>query len=436
MLGVVTVLPHPTAAGVLGLAVVTLCLAALYRSVTGDGFAPAATTFWAFVLVWVGFPPLLQIRDGRLPWPDTPLTHLYLGAQLILLSSVLAFWWGYYGRPGHPPADRSTEVRSGRYSVSVKYAAVITAATAALAAIALPLTGGLAVRFQNRDAVTEALTKAGMIGGGDQALSGLLNMLPAAASVASLVLCLRCLKGRAATDERSRRILYAATAVAAILNLIFNNPLSATRFISLSMVLAVILVLVDFSALWRRIAFAATMVGGLAFVYPLADALRNDAQKGSLRIGAQAYYTYDFDGFQQTVNSVYYVGENGITWGHHTLSALLFWVPRWLWEDKAMPAGFPVAASRGYTFQNLSMPLWAELYIEFWFFGLLLMFLYGRIARRLDRSIRGVATAWAAHSRSSSSPARSASSGAPGRPRSRSWPRRCSWRCPGSSWRG
>jgi hypothetical protein len=385
VIGVVTVLPHPTAAGFVGLAVVAVCLAALYRSVTAERFAPAAVTFWGFVLVWVGVPPLLQIRDGRLPWPDSPLTHLFLTAEIILLVAVLVFWWGYFGRPGRPRTDRPLPPPEKRFQVTVPYAAVITAGTALLAGIAIPMTGGLGVRFHNRDAVAEALAKAGLTGGSDQALSGLVNLLPAAASISALILCLRCIKAKAATDKRSRVVLYCATAVAAGLNLIFNNPLSASRFISLSTLLAAALVLIDFTPLWRRIAFALTIVGGLAIVYPLADALRNDLQRSSLRIGTDAYYTYDFDGFQQTVNSVYYMGVHGPTYGHHILSALLFWVPRSLWIGKAMPAGFPVAASRGYQFQNLSMPLWAELFVEFWFFGLALMYVYGRIVRRIDQ---------------------------------------------------
>ena len=66
-----------------------------------------------------------------------------------------------------------------------------------------------------------------------------------------------------------------------------------------------------------------------------------------LRLGLDAYTTYDFDGFQQTVNSVYYAHVHGHTWGYHLVSALLFWVPRSIWKGKAFAAGNAVAASRG-----------------------------------------------------------------------------------------
>lgn len=93
-LGVTTVLPRPTVAGGLGLVVVAVCLTALYQTTRSASFSPVSVTFWAFVTVWVGFAPLLQIRDRRLPWPDLPLDQYYVSAQVILLFAVLAYWAG------------------------------------------------------------------------------------------------------------------------------------------------------------------------------------------------------------------------------------------------------------------------------------------------------------------------------------------------------
>lgn len=403
-LGLFAVAPRPTVAGFLGLLVVAGCLTVLARIAVHGPFAPVAITFWAFVCIWVGFAPLLQLRAGRLPWADTPLAELYPMAQLVLLAALIAFYFGY-STGGGTEAGSGTEPTAGRgigsghswLRLSVTGAVAVTAATTVLAAVALPFTGGLLVRFTTRDGLRSAMENAGLVSGDDRALAGILSTLPAAASLASLVMCLLCLRGRAYSSRRSRLLLIAATVVAAIVNVIFNNPLSATRFMSFSVLLAIVLCLVDLRSLRRRLLFTGAMVGGLALVYPLANLFRNQSSRSRLRLGLDAYYTFDFDGFQQTVNTVYYVDAHGHTWGHHTISALLFWVPRSIWEGKALPAGIAVADARGYDFQNLALPLWAEMYLEYSWIGVaLLMFCFGLVARRLDLVIQRQVTSGAA----------------------------------------
>lgn len=383
LLGATMVAPRPTLAGLLGLIVVAVCVAALYRITLRGPFAPVAITFWAFVVVWVGFAPLLQIRDNRLPWKDTPLTQLYPIAQMVLFLAITAFWLGY----ARPSAARVSQP-DRRLEFGVRGAVAVTAGTLLLAAFSIPVTGGLAVRFTNRDSLKAAIQDAGLTGGPDQAMMGLLNTLPAAASLAALVLCIRCLRNRSYADRRSRSILIGATCVSIALNLTYNNPLSATRFATFSVALAVALALLDFSKPWLRAGFVWAMVGGLAVIYPLADMFRNEARQANFRLGAEAYYTYDFDGFQQTVNAIYYTETHGHTWGHQLSSALMFWIPRSLWDGKAVPAGIVVADSRGYKFQNLALPFWAEVFMEFSWVGVALLFFgYGWLAKRLDTVI-------------------------------------------------
>ncbi|MFD0817300.1 hypothetical protein ACFQ0D_02945, partial [Micromonospora zhanjiangensis] len=407
LLAVTVIAPHPTVAGVLGLVVVVVCLTALYQATRSGFFAPVAVTFWAFVVVWVGFAPLLQIRDRVLPWPDTPLYQFYVTAQVILLFAVLSFWAGYQ-RSSRSESRRDTPGRVGRgpraarrgrlarwtnglpsVTVTVEKALVVTAFAAGLTVVCLPRTGGLAVRFADRDTLDAAIVAAGLRGGRDLAMLGLLSTLPAAAGVVALVLCLLCWRNRSARGRRGTILLTVATVVAGTVNLIYNNPLSATRFASFSVLLAAGFALLRFDRRRWRVAFSWAILLGLLVLYPLANLFRNEQSRQDLRVGLGAYYTYDFDGFQQTVNDVYYVSVHGHTWGHHIASALLFWVPRSLWEGKAIGAGNVLAASRGYQFQNLSLPFWAEVYLEFSLLGVIVLFyFYGRLARRLDLALR------------------------------------------------
>jgi len=377
------VLPRPTVAGCLGLVVVAICLAALYHATVSKAFAPVAVTFWAFVGVWVGFAPLLQIRDRRLPWPDLPLYQHYVTAQVILILAVTAYWAGYARRS---PAVRPSSSR--RFQITVEKAVLLTGLAVVMAVVCLPRTGGLAVRFTSRDELQRAIEQAGLRSGQDLALLGLLSTLPAAMAVVALVLCLLCWRNRNYADQRARLILAAATVVAVTLNLVYNNPLTANRFSSFSVMLAAGLALVRLERQRWRTLFSVGMLIGLLVLYPLANLFRNDRSRGDLRLGLDAYHTWDFDGFQQTVNGVFYVDSAGHTWGHHLLSALLFWIPRSLWEGKAIPAGNVVADSRGYEFQNLALPFWAEVFIEFSFVGVVVLFFcYGKLARRLDRGL-------------------------------------------------
>ncbi|WP_238006627.1 hypothetical protein KZZ52_46810 [Dactylosporangium sp. AC04546] len=382
LLGVTLVAPHPTLAGALGLVVLVVCLVALYQVTFSGRFAPVAVTFWSFVAVWVGFAPLVQIRDDIMAWPDLPLHQFYVTAQVILLTAVATFWIGY-GRGA--PVRTAPPVR--RFRVTIEQALVVTVLATLLTAACLPQTGGLAVRFTTRDTLQAAIKQAGLSGGKDQALVGLLSTLPAAVCLVSLVLCLLCLRERNHATRKARLILLGLTGLSGALNIIYNNPLTANRFATFSVMLAATFAFVRFERQAWRTLFSAGMLGGLAVVYPLANLFRNDKSRSNLRLGLDAYYTYDFDGFQQTVNSVYYVHVHGNTWGHHLISALLFWVPRSIWDGKAIAAGNVVAASRGYTFQNLSLPFWAEVAVEFSLAGVVVVFFfYGRIAARLDRA--------------------------------------------------
>lgn len=384
-LGVATVLPRPTVAGAVGLVVVGVCLVALYRTTRSATFAPVSVTFWAFVTVWVGLAPLLQIRDRRLPWPDLPLDRYWVTAQVVLLFAVVAYWVGNT-RP-LPAARRSS---SPRTRITVEKAVVVTGAAAALAVVCLPMTGGLAVRFGSRDDLQRAIAEAGLRSQQDLALLGLLSTLPAAVGAVALVLCLLCWRNRSHAGRRGAVALALTTGTAALLNLVYNNPLSANRFAAFGVLLAAGLAVVRFDRPARRVLFSVGMLVGLAVLYPLANLFRNERSRADLRLGLDAYYTWDFDGFQQTVNAVFHARVEGHTWGHHLLSALLFWVPRSWWEEKAIPAGNAVAAGRGYEFQNLALPFWAETYVEFSLVGVVVLFFcYGMLARRLDRAAAG-----------------------------------------------
>lgn len=128
-------------------------------------------------------------------------------------------------------------------------------------------------------------------------------------------------------------------------------------------------------------------VGALVLVFPLLDTFRRTTDtvlevQGPLSSLAEA----DFDGFGQILNTVWWVETNGISWGNQLLGVLLFWVPRSLWEAKPQGTGSLLADARGYSFDNLSAPLPAELYINgSWLAVVVGMILLGFLMRRADQ---------------------------------------------------
>jgi hypothetical protein len=118
--------------------------------------------------------------------------------------------------------------------------------------------------------------------------------------------------------------------------------------------------------------------------YPAANRFQGTEQAGAAQ-GLDVLASKDFDGFQQSINTVSFVDDLGHAYGTYTLSGVLYFVPRSVWPEKERPASIDVAARRGYLFTNLSLPLHAEMYLDFGPVGMALaMFLAASAGRRCD----------------------------------------------------
>ena len=95
----------------------------------------------------------------------------------------------------------------------------------------------------------------------------------------------------------------------------------------------------------------------------------------------------DFDSLQQVMNIVKYVHFEGYTYGYQVLGLFTFWIPREIWLGKPLASGVIAASFLGYSFTNVSSPLWAEGYIDFGIFGtLLFLAIWGYVCNKLDES--------------------------------------------------
>ena len=60
------------------------------------------------------------------------------------------------------------------------------------------------------------------------------------------------------------------------------------------------------------------------------------------------------------MNIVKYVHFEGYTYGYQVLGLFTFWIPREIWLGKPLASGVIAASFLGYSFTNVSSPLWAE----------------------------------------------------------------------------
>jgi hypothetical protein len=133
------------------------------------------------------------------------------------------------------------------------------------------------------------------------------------------------------------------------------------------------------------------LILGLFFVFPFLDIFRWFASISDSTFDVFNLNTMlsgHFDGYQMLVRALD-VGD--LTFGFGFLGALLFFVPRSIWPEKPIGSAQEVAALSNLSFDNLSMTLVAELYLNFWYVGILLgALLLGILFKRIDNLFKNI----------------------------------------------
>lgn len=115
--------------------------------------------------------------------------------------------------------------------------------------------------------------------------------------------------------------------------------------------------------------------------YNISDILLGKATKDLINV----YNNVDFDAYSMLARSFCFVEDNSIMKGKQLLSTLLFFIPRIIWKNKAVPTGELIAKTQGQFFTNLSCPLIGEAYVNFGYVGILIYaILFARILKKID----------------------------------------------------
>ncbi len=374
-------LSDPAALALAGLSAVIALTGAIQSA--AHGLRPAAAAFYVFWFAWLGVGPIAQLTLGRVAWNDTRALADPAAVRLALALTALAIAFFAIGDlatrawPRRPAPESRASIRPAVHMLIV----------VALAAVGLNTMRmlGLDSFFGTRSQRAGALDAAGgSLSDAGGVVYALYTVLPAGLAIAATLLGVYRLQQSWLGLARAKMTELALLAVGAIGLLVFANPLSQTRFIALLAFGSLAIAVIRPRSPRAGLVFLAAGATATLLVYPLANIFRRGSLS-SAGLAADTFVSPDFDGFQQVVNTLSYVQTHGLAAGHHLVSALLFFVPRSIWPDKATIASSEIATHAGYRFTNLSLPVHAELYLQFGFVGLAAgMVLLGMLAARVD----------------------------------------------------
>lgn len=352
----------------------------LARIVAAGANRVVEMTFWLYVYVFFGLSAFLQVVANRFPWGGIYDEDLVARAFILILAGMAAFDIGYRARFSFPRTEKGSRRATSLRIISLRRVCVIVPISVILSIFATYKLGGLSALFLSRNVRFELISR-------DYDIAWITILNSVAKTIPYVILVV--LLAYRIREGRQRIIITGLIVIVGVLAMVENNPISTARFQVGTLILGVYFV---GHTSRRRIKLASyAMIIGLAVVFPYSDLFRvsNDASLIA-RIHAYAKKSplavkVDYDSFQQVMNGLKMTDRNGLRYGKQLLSSAMFWVPRSDWSGKAEPTGVLIAKSEGYSFTNLSAPLWIEFYVDgAWIFMLGGFILYGRAIRILD----------------------------------------------------
>lgn len=179
------------------------------------------------------------------------------------------------------------------------------------------------------------------------------------------------LKGAIVRNERLWMLAFLfALLLAAAVSI---NPLVVPRFRTSALTLFVLLALTG----WNNTRLIAWFLAGGVAVAPLLNVFRDSSSVGAAARPLGTFFAQmDFDGFSMVAHVVYYVGNNGYSYGANIVAGLLFFVPRAIWPEKSEHVGHyiwpQIRYYRDVWTDNVSSPPFAEGYFAYGAVGAIL----------------------------------------------------------------
>jgi oligosaccharide repeat unit polymerase len=338
---------------------------------------PVAIVFWLYVYVWLGLAGLLQLIHQTAPWPIIISSAATWRGQIIIAVGLTFIEVGHLF-----PSRRTTQIDNGRQIIGWRVTVLVV-----LVLLAAPIwyhfLGGFHALFSSREELSTSIFGKGAHT--SLASGGIKSTLATVPTFLALYAAL--------ITQRYRLWPRLVMGLLIFVVVILNSPISMPRFWTGTILVALIF---SVPVVQHRAAAMRIVIAGMIFtcivLFPYAAYFRYSSGFIQPPGVVQTLTTKgDYDSFEMVTTGVQYASEDGFRYGRQALGDLLFFVPRSVWPSKAQDTGEFLAEHYRLTTTNLSAPLWIESYIDFGYFGVIvLFFLYGLLMRRADdRFVKG-----------------------------------------------
>jgi len=342
--------------------------------------------FWVFIYVMFGIAPIAQLAKyfyWREPRVNAYSTKLIINGYLVIWVGLIAFEIGHAIQQKRRNKKRIPKKSGLRIRNRTDVLIILVIFILAIAVTLYKLSLGKEF-FQYKDVSTSSsLEKFGTVG---LAFLGLLS---------SYFPLYGCLLG--ITDLRNHKysllmkVGYTILVASLVLYLLItSNPISSSRWWVGTIYIALFLLF------FGKKKYTPTLLAfGLPFLYIFVfyylAIFRSEFHLSKILNSDYSIITNliegDFDSLQQILNAMLYVKYEGVTFGRQLMGVAFFWIPRALWPNKPFNTGEFIGKYFGYSYLNLSAPLWAEGYINFGIPGVFIfLFAWGFICGKLDFS--------------------------------------------------
>lgn len=170
-----------------------------------------------------------------------------------------------------------------------------------------------------------------------------------------------------------------------LLVLVATFPTSIPRFQAAAIYLT--LITCFFPSIVSGVKIPSLIIFSIILFFPALDQFRKyDPQVSISSFDHQFIFAGHFDSYQSLANVIQY---DVVTYGYQLLGPLLFFIPRSLWLDKPVGSGHFMAKMFDLSFTNISSNFYAEGFINFGFFGIILFaallgYIFGHASRLLQ----------------------------------------------------
>jgi hypothetical protein len=352
--------------------------------------------FWGYSYGFLGLAPLTQLRENR--WPDTVprVDDTYVGAgALIAIVGCCAFLAGAVfdnatslGRY-RQTAKRTHDVVKQVFTISHSRTMLLCAFAILVNMYYLSQVGWLQFLLSREESMTAATAAWPSAIHLDTLIGACSAMALLVAFIALMRFRDEAKRARAWGENVSSTVMRSNMALIVIIGILLANtmnPLSNARQTAGTAIFATATAFGLFATKQRFRLASCGFLAGMFVIFPLADAFRfsRDAELKATN-PIQALLSNDFDSFAQMMNGYLVGARDGIVPGKQFSGVLLFWVPRSLWAHKPIDTAVYIAEGRGYSYTNLSGPLWIEFYLNGgWLLLAVSMFAMGFALHRWD----------------------------------------------------